>query len=1547
MTTPLETLENLRELLLDLTTRNRLINFRHTRKGGLRVIDELPDQLVETLLDETEMHFQPVPEPSREQLLTAGYIVVDEVTGQESSEYPTAKEWAKRCELKTSYEVPEIQTETTDDRHSDAAIQTLLYPHELEARLKNLRQTAESAIQEMGANILYLAFGFLEWFETNGDDPRIAPLFLVPVRLQKGRLNRRTNAYEYRINYSGEDIIPNLSLKEKLRRDFGMALPSMDEDTKPETYFKEVLKLIEENQPKWRLRRYITLALLNFSKLLMYLDLDPSRWPERANITDHEIVRLFLGGQNTDQGEQEASNGDLGFGEEYPVDDIDKVHEKYPLIDDADSSQHSALIDAIDGKNLVIEGPPGTGKSQTITNLIAAAMAQGKRVLFVAEKLAALEVVRRRLDSAGLGEFCLELHSHKSQKRKMLDEVKSRMDKHGHYRSPTEIKIEITRYEELKAILNDYVKRINQPWKNVGKTLHEIFMAATRYREVIGQNPEALRPEGYDGGTLDEATQRRMEDMLKTFCQVYQGITEQLDGELELQQHPWYGVRNIDLQIFDLQRVQSALEDWQHSLRKLNDERVHLAEGLACGQDEIADSLKGLLLLLEDLERLPSLEGNELLDRLPVLRGRSLDDAQQYLALFEKIQTHYSTLKSRVGAGVLDDLSKVTNIITGSETLILLVHPSITLEKVADAANQLENMSGQLQGLQEPLEALRTVMREALSRHLSLTKAGLAELCTFIDLTASLDPSYWRFRDELFDNDELDDLLPKLQDELEQLWTLQEELTEIFRLRALPDEDELRSIRETLEAGGVSRWFDSRWREARKRVLGLAAGTRGKFSKLYPLLQKAEEFSGKRQGLDENIHYQQAFGEHLRGLETDIALLESLRNWYKSVRQEYGVGFGSRVALGTAILDLPRDVIRAVRSLSERGITQKISNFLKELESVRTVFDPVRELNDNETLLAGDDGVISRLLRSLKEALRACEPLLLIDNAISVEELREHKTLLASFKQAVNDWHADDCGDRLFQGRLGLELGENADNAAALSRLRNTLVVADSVALALDNENVQGRIYAQPEVATFNAIESLSSQLKSRMESQSTKLRDFVELTELESNDWMRQSGDQLDKLSARNDLALNNIESLQNWLDYMRNRKQLLDKGLVRLVKAVEYGDLDVSQMINAYKAGVFDILAREILREQPELRDFIGLTQNAYQEQFREYDNRLKELQRAKIAWQIDQRKIPNGNFSVRKSELTELHLLRHQCGLQRRHLPIRQLLHRAGRALVALKPCFMMGPMSVAQYLAPGQIEFDLIIMDEASQIKPQEALGTVARGSQVVVVGDPKQLPPTSFFDRVVNEDEETSTITEEAESILDATLPMPMFSARRLRWHYRSQHESLIAFSNQSFYDSNLVLFPSPRKTDDDYGIRYTRVSRGCFNNRRNLEEAGIISKDVREHFMQQPEESLGVVAMNAAQCLHIESTIESLAKDDDEFRKRLEEDSSRQEPLFVKNLENVQGDERDVIFISMTYGPQEPKGRALPLLLFLRLSMAQESTETDHLQAMLHWLLNS
>ena len=679
--TALQALENLRMRLLDLTARNRLINFRHTKRGSLRIIDELPDQLVEALLSENEMNFLPVPEPTLEDLVDAGYVKIDEVTGQEVRlrKDPTAEEWAKHLGLATSYEVPTPSTEDIDGRHADTAIQTLLYPYELEVRLKNLMQTSESAIQEMGANILYLSFGYLEWFDSSNDNPRIAPLFLVPTRLEKGWLNPKTKTYEYRVSYSGEDIIPNLSLREKLRADFAMALPDLDENTTPEAYFNDVVELIQENQPRWKLRRFITLTLLNFSKLLMYLDLDPSRWPEDESIVDHSIVKQFLAGNNSEQSKKEDPYEDLGLGEEYLIDEIDNVHANYPLIDDADSSQHSALIDAIDGKNLVIEGPPGTGKSQTITNLIAAAMAQGKRVLFVAEKLAALEVVRRRLDGAGLGDFCLELHSHKSQKRRVLDELKVRLDKHKHYRMPRDIETDIARYEELKTILKEHVELINRPWKNTKISLHDIFMAATRYRKTIDINPDMLHPEGYYGDNFDVVTQRRTEDQVEAFRKVYQAIARQLDGDLDLQQHPWYGVRNGDLQMFDLDRVKLSLEEWQASLQSLIEIRTKLRVKFCCGDDKIPDSLNDLSLLLDDLERILLLQGDELLDLLPTLRGEFLYSAKRYHELFDNIQSLYATLGKYIEPDVLQNLSLVDGFLTGSKKLSGLVEQTVDL----------------------------------------------------------------------------------------------------------------------------------------------------------------------------------------------------------------------------------------------------------------------------------------------------------------------------------------------------------------------------------------------------------------------------------------------------------------------------------------------------------------------------------------------------------------------------------------------------------------------------------------------------------------------------------------------------------------------------------------------------------------------------------------------------------------------------------------------------------------------------------------------------
>ena len=1511
----LKALENLRMRLLDLTARNRLINFRHTKSGSLRIIDELPDQLVETLLAEKEMRFLAISEPTENELIDAGYLEIDEESQEvvRLQKDPTAEEWARHLGFATAYEVPEPSPGDDSSKHSDTAIQTLLYPYEMEARLKNLLQTAESAIQEMGANILYLAFGFLEWFDiNNSDNARVAPLFLVPVRLSKGKLNNETRTYEYTLNYSGEDIIPNLSLREKLRADFAMALPDLDENTVPEDYFREVQALIKTTQPSWRMRRYISMALLNFSKLLMYLDLDPARWPEDQNIVDHPVVTRFLAGYNNDTENENDSLGDLGFGEEYLIDEMDDIHSNNPLIDDADSSQHSDLIDALDGKNLVIEGPPGTGKSQTITNLIAAALSQGKRVLFVAEKLAALEVVRSRLDAVGLGEFCLELHSHKSQKRKVLDEISERLKKHGNYRKPIDIEVDIGRYEELKEILKDHAMRINRPWKSTGKTLHEIFMTATRYRNAIGMNPEVFHPDGYEGTNYDAATQRRNEDQVEAYRKVYQAVAGQLDGNAVLQDHPWFGVCNVDLQIFDLDRVKESLSSWQKALQRLSLEREDIAQALDCEINDVSESSEGLEALLADLEKIPPLIGDEFLDRLPVLRDEVLEKTQHYLKLFVDIQELYVLLAEKIGPEVLKDLTVVDQLLSGSDQLKRLVGQSVELGDLAEAINRLTAIHEQLEELNEPVKEIQEALGEKAAKHISITESGLSEFKTIIELISSLSPSYWKIRDELFDNEELDEILPLLQTELEELHGHHEMLHGIFVLDVLPSKSDIEQLESTLLAGGTFRWLKGGWRASRKKVLSYAVNAQVKFSTLEPLLGELAQFSAKRQKLEENARYQDALGDQLQGLETDLAALESLRNWYKRVRQQYGIGFGQKVPLGDAILNLPTKIARAVRSLSERGVQCQINDLLDDLNTLKKVFSPVDKLRNDTTQLIGVEGIIPSLLTSVGDAVLSCGPLT-SDKSLSLAEVANRIKKIGFLKQAVDKWQKANFDNKLFQGRLGLNVGVDMDNTIGLSALRNTLEVATCVDGKLKTQELVNYIYGQPSKSTFDSLLSLAQKLRTSVNSQKEAYNSFNKLVQLNHNAWMIKSGDHLDNIILRNQLALDSGETLQYWLDYVRVRDQMVSIGLDSISSSAEHGEIGIEHIEDAYKAGIFDVLAREILREDPKIGRFSGRSQEALQDKFKEYDNRLKKLQCEQIAWNTYQTNIPTGNMSARVSESTERVLLEHECGKKARHLPIRRLIQRSGGALVALKPCFMMGPMSVAQYLAAGNISFDLVVMDEASQIKPQDALGAIARGGQLVVVGDPKQLPPSSFFDRVVESDEDDPTAIEESESILDATLPM--FPARRLRWHYRSQHQSLIAFSNDSFYESNLILFPSPHKKTDNYGIQFSRVPRGCFVNRRNMEEAKIISEAVREHFRHRPEETLGVVAMNADQRLQIERAIETLAKEDVAFQGWLEKDSTRRESLFIKNLENVQGDERDVIYISMTYGPQDPGGK--------------------------------
>jgi very-short-patch-repair endonuclease len=269
-----------------------------------------------------------------------------------------------------------------------------------------------------------------------------------------------------------------------------------------------------------------------------------------------------------------------------------------------------------------------------------------------------------------------------------------------------------------------------------------------------------------------------------------------------------------------------------------------------------------------------------------------------------------------------------------------------------------------------------------------------------------------------------------------------------------------------------------------------------------------------------------------------------------------------------------------------------------------------------------------------------------------------------------------------------------------------------------------------------------------------------------------------------------------------------------------------------------------------------------------------------------------------------------LRSEMARQRGLSPLRKTLARSEGALRAIKPCFLMSPLTVAQYLRGSEPSFDLVIFDEASQLPPEDAVGAIVRGKQLVVVGDPKQLPPTNFFAVMGGQvapvtDDNGDLLFEDRESILEEFTAAGAAKSR-LRWHYRSKHESLISFSNVHFYDAELCTFPSADTDSHRRGLRFDYIPDAVYEGQGiNRMEARRVAKAVIEHAKHHPGVSLGVGTFNLRQQLAIQDELEQYRRRDpslEEFFARKE-----QEGFFVKNLENIQGDERDVIFLSVTY----------------------------------------
>ncbi|MBB2147981.1 DUF3320 domain-containing protein [Pedobacter gandavensis] len=384
----------------------------------------------------------------------------------------------------------------------------------------------------------------------------------------------------------------------------------------------------------------------------------------------------------------------------------------------------------------------------------------------------------------------------------------------------------------------------------------------------------------------------------------------------------------------------------------------------------------------------------------------------------------------------------------------------------------------------------------------------------------------------------------------------------------------------------------------------------------------------------------------------------------------------------------------------------------------------------------------------------------------------------------------------------------------------------------------------------------------------------------------------------------LENIDDLKDWYNWCVVRKHAIDEGLQPVVAAYDNGSIPTSDLMTQFYTGFYRSAAEYIIEQNPALATFNGGLFEEKIKRFRALSRSFEELTKKELYARLAA-KIPS--FTQEAAQSSEIGLLQRAIRNNGRAQSIRKIFDSIPNLLHRISPCMLMSPISVAQYFDADSVKFDLVIFDEASQMPTCEAVGAIARATNVIVVGDPKQMPPTNFFS--TNNVDEDNIEKEDLESILDDCLALSIPS-QHLLWHYRSKHESLIAFSNAKYYENKLLTFPS---TDDIVSkVQFVPV-KGFYDKgktRQNAAEAKAIVEEVVARLSDAylSRKSIGIVTFSAVQ----QSLIEDLLTDVYRLRPDLEKIALEcEEPIFIKNLENVQGDERDVILFSVGYGPDE------------------------------------
>jgi hypothetical protein len=1438
-------LDEWRRKLIDLSYRNRLINYKPTRAStieiatpSLEVILADPDRVIPW-----RFYFPPEVE-------------TDEAEDNRASLFD---ELVVRAAGKGRAPEPDEIVAANETN-----------PKKLNRILENLARKSNAEYQDKALRVLYIAAGFLDWVDPSRGEALSSPLILVPVEL------RRMSASEpYQLFFvDDEEITINPSLTEKLRRDLNRDIPEdwAWEDKPVETELEEIERAVAGSG--WTVRRDAVLGLFSFQKFVMYRDLVANE----VQISEHPIIGSLA--------RNEAILGPTGMDAEIPaLSELDDVQppERDMAILDADATQRRCVEAARRGQSFVMHGPPGTGKSQTIANVIADSIGRGQRVLFVSEKAAALDVVHGRLAAQGLDEFCLLLHGSHATRREVVEslnrsltgELVPRQSMSSH---------DLDRLAQLRELLNQTAELIHLPIAQLGnRSLREVLgeLARVHAAPSIPSAPDA----GHGAGDDVRTELRQLEETFQRLAERW-GVSPL--------SFAWRGYDGTTFTAEDRAHAVDRAEELRTTAATLDQTQRELAAPLGLAGPESFTSGARLAELLEHLVLSPSVESGWLdpggAERLRASATAARKSHTELFVAEEAVAKDYS---NRALAEFSPGLAQILEVRLGivSERL---GRTEAWKTKLIPALPTLRRFLEESAGLLADIESVVADIATRLGQPAEgVTLARGEQLASLGEMAFSA-----------FDRPERDWLVPAGAQRAEEAIT---EVTPLLRGYATERARLLEGYTNaafTMEVEEVQRRFATEYTSLFARLGGrYRADARvikeirrdrkvpdqiaSDLSEIRELQKVTAEIVGRSDRLAVSL------GSYFNGPDTDF---ESVgRALETAARARSLAAANTDVSVLASAIAVSTEGDPAIAQLANR-LREGMTRLSAGLELIRPfakradhVFDQASIPSIRDTLARLTDE-IAELDETVADAVRGATATdSLAEIAGRLERVAGAHDAAQDIAEAEPSWRTD-----LGAGYAGRETDWGSLDAAAawLAKLEDLLAL-DEMPAALRQALIDNTPTPAADVLHMSqggfaeAAERLGTLFEG---SRRTELID--ELNEMPLAD-----------VSAYSDQLVSHVDDLHDWTEFRNARDRARSREWGAFVETLIEREVGPEDVVPAFRRAYWNRRLEALFAQDPGLADR-GSTYMRWIDEFKVLDTRLVRSGTDRVIAGV------NRHRGVRVAlPGSQVALLRREAAKQRRHMPVRSLLERLTTLLGELKPCLMMSPLSVSHFLTADH-QFDLVIFDEASQVPPQDAINCIYRGKQLIVAGDSRQLPPTSFFQVAEAEGEwaeEEADALADMESILDVcTTILP---EHPLRWHYRSRNEDLIAFSNKHVYDSLLVTFPSADSQSPDKGVHFIHVPDGVYERGPgkgfNQREAQVVAKRVFEH-LSAGRHSVGVITFNAAQAAAVSDELDLLRFQRPEFEEQFAAD--RLDNVFVKNLESVQGDERDVILFSVGYG---------------------------------------